>query len=175
MKDLDPVRRCTLVGEVLRIEGHGLCDRCRDAAEPDGCRALGPPVRSVLMQLIPINASTAPKATGGYVNALQVEGASSLLFISGQIPQTRDGHVPANIEDQCRLVWANLTAALGEAGMEVSNLVKVTTFLSSREHAAANTAIRNEILGPHSPALTVVLAGIWDPAWLIEIEAIAAA
>ncbi len=64
---------------------------------------------------------------GGYVNALQVEGASRLLFISGQIPQTREGHVPDRIEDQCRLVWANLTAALAAAAMDVTNLLKVTT------------------------------------------------
>lgn len=47
--------------------------------------------------------------------------------------------------------------------------------LGSREHAAANTAIRTEVLDGYRPALTVVLAGIWDPSWLIEIEAIAAA
>ncbi|WP_243706386.1 RidA family protein [Micromonospora sp. KC721] len=59
--------------------------------------------------------------------------------------------------------------------MDVTNLVKVTTFLSDRAYASVNTAVRNEVLGTHRPALTVTLAGIWDPAWLIEIEAIAAA
>jgi 2-iminobutanoate/2-iminopropanoate deaminase len=116
-----------------------------------------------------------PEATGGYVNALQVEGASRLLFMSGQIPQTREGHVPDRIEDQCRLVWAHLTAALAAAAMDVTNLVKVTTILSDREYAAANTDIRNEVLGDHRPALTAIVAGIWDPSWLIEIEAVAAA
>ena len=106
---------------------------------------------------------------------MHVDGASRLLFISGQIPQARDGTVPGEIEEQCRLVWANLVASLTEAGMEVNNLVKVTTFLSDRAHATANTAVRNEILGAHRPALTVIVTGIWDSAWLIEIEAIAAA
>jgi enamine deaminase RidA (YjgF/YER057c/UK114 family) len=73
------------------------------------------------------------------------------------------------------MVWANLAAVLHEAGMGTTNLVKVTTFLSDRAHAAVNTTVRNEVLGTHRPALTVVLAGIWDPDWLIEIEAIAAA
>lgn len=116
-----------------------------------------------------------PEATGGYVNAVQVEGAARLLFISGQIPQTRDGYVPEGIEDQCRLVWANLTAVLTAAGLDVTNLVKVTTFLSDRSYAAANTAIRREVLGDHRPALTVIVTGIFDPSWLLEIEAIAAA
>jgi len=126
------------------------------------------------MRLRPIDPTTVPVATGGYVNALQVDGASRLLFVSGQIPQTREGHVPDGIEDQCRLVWTNLTAALTGAGMDVTNLVKVTTFLSDRQYAAANTLIRTEVLGEHRPALTVIVTGIWDPGWLIEIEAIAA-
>jgi len=127
------------------------------------------------MDVVPIDPVTAPAATGGYVNALQVQGVSRMLFISGQIPQTREGRVPEGIEDQCRLVWANLTAALAAAGMDVTHLVKVTTFLSDRAYAEVNTAIRAEVLGDHRPALTVIVAEIWDPAWLLEIEAIAAA
>ena len=44
-----------------------------------------------------------------------------------------------------------------------------------REFAAANSAIRQELLGDHRVALTVVVAKIFDPLWLLEIEAIAAA
>jgi hypothetical protein len=35
--------------------------------------------------------------------------------------------------------------------------------------------LRQEILGDRSPALTIVIAGIFDSAWLLEIEAVAAA
>lgn len=126
------------------------------------------------MHLSPVDPVSVPEATGGYVNALEVEGVSRLLFVSGQIPQTRDGLVPAGIEDQCRLVWANLMLTLEEAGMGVTNLVKITTFLSDREHAGVNTAVRQAVLGDHRPCLTVIITGIWDPAWLVEIEAIAA-
>jgi enamine deaminase RidA (YjgF/YER057c/UK114 family) len=38
-----------------------------------------------------------------------------------------------------------------------------------------NREIRQEILGDRSPALTVIITGIFDQAWLVEIEAIAAA
>jgi 2-iminobutanoate/2-iminopropanoate deaminase len=127
------------------------------------------------MELRAIHPPTVPEATGGYVNAMLVEGASRLLFVSGQIPQTRGGTVPDDIEEQCRLVWANILASLTAGGMAITNLVKVTTFLADREFATANTAVRNEVLGGHHPTLTVVVAGIWDPAWLIEIEAIAVA
>jgi 2-iminobutanoate/2-iminopropanoate deaminase len=35
--------------------------------------------------------------------------------------------------------------------------------------------VRNEVLGGRATALTVVIAGIFDAAWLVEIEATAAA
>lgn len=61
------------------------------------------------------------------------------------------------------MVWANLTAALAAADMSVGNLVEVTTFLRNRAHAAVNTAVRGEVLRGHRPALTVIVARIWDP------------
>jgi 2-iminobutanoate/2-iminopropanoate deaminase len=127
------------------------------------------------METSAIDPPSVPEAAGGYVNGFEVRNAQRMLFISGQIPQDRAGHVPDGIEAQCRLAWANLTAVLHEAGMGVTNLVKVTTFLSDRAHATVNTAVRNDVLGGHRPALTVIIAGIWDAAWLIEIEAVAAA
>lgn len=104
-----------------------------------------------------------------------MRNASRLLFVSGQIPQEPDGQVPATFEAQCRQAWANILGTLSSAGMTVANLVKVTTYLGDRSCAAANRAIRRDILGEHRPALTVVVAEIFDPEWLIEIEAIAAA
>jgi 2-iminobutanoate/2-iminopropanoate deaminase len=53
--------------------------------------------------------------------------------------------------------------------------VKVTIFLSDRKYALENRQARQDALGSHAPALTVVIAGIFDEAWLLEIEAIAEA
>jgi enamine deaminase RidA (YjgF/YER057c/UK114 family) len=58
--------------------------------------------------------------------------------------------------------------------LTVANLVKVTTYLSDRAHADINSSVRQEVLGDHRPALTVVICGIYDPAWMLEIEAVAA-
>jgi len=127
------------------------------------------------MKTRPINSPLAPKAAGGYAQALEVESASRLLFISGQIPESAAGELAPTFEEQARQAWKNVFAQLAAAGMKAENLVKVTTFLSSREYALANRAIRKEALGNHAPALTVVIAGIFDERWLLEIEAIAAA
>jgi 2-iminobutanoate/2-iminopropanoate deaminase len=52
--------------------------------------------------------------------------------------------------------------------------MKVTTDLS-RRYAETNSRVRREMLGDHRPALTVVIAGIFDERWLLEIDAIAGA
>lgn len=116
----------------------------------------------------------APSASGSYAQAVRVEGARELLFVSGQIPVEVDGSVPAAFADQCRLVWRHVEAQLRAGGMGLGDIVKVTTFLSDRAHAQENSAIRQEVLAGLTPALTIIIAGIYDPAWLLEIEVIAA-
>jgi len=64
---------------------------------------------------------------------------------------------------------------LRDAEMVVENLVKITVFLSDRQYCDANARIWREVLGSHRPALTIIIAGIYDEVWLLEIEAIAAA
>lgn len=59
--------------------------------------------------------------------------------------------------------------------MSLANLAKVTIFLSDRRHAVENREIRKSVLGEHTPALTVIIADIFDEKWLLEIEAIAVA
>jgi 2-iminobutanoate/2-iminopropanoate deaminase len=110
-----------------------------------------------------------------YAQAHEVTNASRLLLISGQVPADNDDHVPTDFKSQCRLAWANVEAQLKAAGMTLDNLVKVTTFLSDRRYRQENYEVRMEVLGERSPALTVIITGIYDEAWLLEIEAIAAA
>lgn len=122
-----------------------------------------------------IGASQAPSAVGGYSQAVEIVNAARTLYISGQIPVSGDGVVPETFREQCRLAWRNLEFQLSAADMTFDNLVKVTTFLSDRRFGAENGEVRREVLEDRSPALTVVIAGIFDRAWLLEIEAIAVA
>ncbi len=126
------------------------------------------------MKITSVNSTAGPDASGGYSQAVIVEGASKLLFVSGQIPESVDGVVPDDFEAQCRMVWANVVAQIEAADMTITNLTKVTIFLSTRKYADINTMVRQEILGEHRPALTVIIAGIFNEKWLLEIEAVAA-
>jgi 2-iminobutanoate/2-iminopropanoate deaminase len=122
-----------------------------------------------------LSALEAPTALGGYSQAVEVSGARRILHISGQVPLDRAGHCPSSFREQCRLVWANIEAQLRSADMSLDNLVKVTTFLSDRRYGGENSEVRQEVLRHRSPALTVIITDIYDEAWLVEIEAMAAA
>ena len=128
------------------------------------------------LSIQPLNPRLLPAATGNYTHGVQVDGAGRLVFVSGQVPWAdAQGKIPDSFEDQCRMVWRNILAVLAEAGLGVANLVKVTTYLSDRQYRALNSKIREEILGEHAPALTIIICDIYAEEWLLEIEAIAAA
>lgn len=122
-----------------------------------------------------INAPGGPSASGGYSQAVEIAGASRVVYVSGQIPVDGDGGTPSTFDEQARLAWTNIVRQLEAADMGVENIVKHTTFLSDRRYRDANRAIRQEFLGDCAPALTVIIADIFDEAWLLEIEAVAMA
>ena len=122
-----------------------------------------------------INAPDAPQPLASYSQAFEISGHKRLLFVSGQIPVSREGKVPTDFPSQCRLAWSNIVAQLHAADMSIENLVKVTTLLTDRQYGFVNREIRQEFLGNHRPAATVIVAGLFDQEWLIEVEAIAAA
>jgi 2-iminobutanoate/2-iminopropanoate deaminase len=127
------------------------------------------------MQTRQINAPEALVPTTGYSQAREVKGHARTLFISGQTPTTADGKAPEGFAAQCRLAWKNVEAQLNAADMTLDNIVMHRTYLADRRYGLENRAIRKEVLQGREPALTVVVAGIFDEAWLIEIEAVAVA
>ena len=86
-----------------------------------------------------------------------------------------DGTIPDDIAEQSRLAWQNLEAQLKAAGMTLDNLVKVTTILPNHGDLAAAREGRSAALGDRRPASTLIVGGLANPAWKIEIEGIAVA
>lgn len=119
--------------------------------------------------------NTVAAPVGRYSQAVEIGPGARYLFISGQVPERRNGEVPSGFADQCHAVWDNIFAILAAAEMGPENLVKVTTYLTSAEQAGANSQIRQQRLGSVQPALTVLVVQTLDVQWLLEIEAIAAA
>ena len=123
----------------------------------------------------PLTGDGSPPVEGAYPQAVEVVEATRWLYLSGQIPVAPDGSLATDFRGQCEQVWANVETQLRAAGMTLDNLVKVTTFLSDRAHALDNREVRIRVLAGRQPALTVIVTGIFDAAWLVEIEAVAAA
>jgi 2-iminobutanoate/2-iminopropanoate deaminase len=119
------------------------------------------------------NSDEAPAPVGWYSQALEATDIRRLVFVSGQIPVSVDGQVPHGFGAQCRLAWANVSAQLRAADMTMENVVKITTYLSDRSYGQENRDIRREVFGDLAPASTVIITGIFDEKWLLEIEAIA--
>jgi 2-iminobutanoate/2-iminopropanoate deaminase len=76
-----------------------------------------------------INTNNAPAPIGPYNQAIK---AGNMLFVSGQValkPGTND-MANADIIEETHQVLQNLKSILQEAGMDFSNIVKTTIFLS---------------------------------------------
>lgn len=94
-----------------------------------------------------INTPNAPAPIGPYNQAVMT---GDMLFISGQIaliPGTGD-LANADLTEETHQVMTNLKAILAEAGMEFSQVVKTTIFLSDM---SLFTAV-NEIYGSYFDA-----------------------
>ena len=127
------------------------------------------------LKLRPLTGDGSPPVQGSYPQAVEVTGATRWLFLSGQVPVGTGGTAPADFRGQCEQVWANVQAQLAAAGMTLDNLVRVTTYLASRDHALENREVRLRVLDGRQPALTVIIVDLFEDGWLVEIEAVAAA
>ncbi len=127
------------------------------------------------MQRRDINAPDAPAPAGQYSQAVEVTGATRTLYLSGQVGVAPDGSVSSDATAQAAQVWANIAAQLRAAGMGIENLVKITTIVPNHADVPAVRAGRAAVLGDHRPASTLIIGGLADPKWKIEVEGVAVA
>ncbi|MBB5075659.1 RidA family protein [Nonomuraea endophytica] len=113
-------------------------------------------------------------ATGDYVHAVEVRGAERLLFVAGTMGLDIEGRPGGTLEEQLGLIWSNIRAILGSAGMTVDNIVRVTSYLRDSAYAEANAAARVEALRGRAVATTAIVARTLADEWLVEVEVIAA-
>lgn len=110
-----------------------------------------------------------------YAHAVEVPPGSRTLYISGINGYDATGqHLPDDFAGQVENVWATLGEILASAGMSYTDLVSLRFFLTSADDDPANVEAIVAHLGDHLIARTVVVQQLLDPAWRVEIEAIAA-
>jgi len=116
----------------------------------------------------------APAST--YAQGVTVEGASRWLVASGQVGSLPDGSLAGNSRSQMQTCWDRIFAILDDAGMTKENIVKVTVFLTRPEDVGLYRDVRDANLDGHIAASTLlIISGLANPEWLVEIEAVAAA
>lgn len=109
-----------------------------------------------------------------YSQAVEATGMQRMLFVSGQVGVGPDGRVAEGIEAQARQAIANLHAVLAEAGMDNTNIVKSTIFLTDESLLPGFMAAGSGTLPSPPPATTLLIVkGLASPELLVEIEAIA--
>jgi len=111
-----------------------------------------------------------------YSHGAEVLEGSKLLYMAGQVGRAApEGEISTDFETQTRQTYANIREVLNGAGMDFINLVKVTTYITARQNLETMRKIRQEILGDHKPAHTLVIAaGLAFEEYQIEVDCIAA-
>lgn len=110
--------------------------------------------------------------TAGYSRAV-IDG--DFAFVAGTTGYDYTTMVlPDDFTAQARNAFETIAQTLQNAGFALSDLVRVTYYLTSREHVDAMFKLSGEFLGEIRPASTlVIVAGLVEPAMLVEIEATA--
>jgi 2-iminobutanoate/2-iminopropanoate deaminase len=119
--------------------------------------------------------SIAPPAAD-YALAVLTEAPNRWLHTAGIVPVAPDGTVPGELPEQARIVWANIGALLDAAGLAVTDIVSVTTYVVAGEELADVMAARDEFMAGHRAASTLVtVPALARPEWRVEIAIVAAA
>lgn len=102
--------------------------------------------------------------------------SGNTLYIAGQVSLDAAGKLvgEGDIEAQARQVYANLANIIGQAGGDLTDIVKMTTYLTSAEYIEGYRKVRNSLFTePMPPNTLVVVSRLAAPTFFIEVEATA--
>lgn len=101
----------------------------------------------------------------GYCRAVVAGG---MVHVSGTVAAGPD--VPPGVVEQCRSALGLIGAALEQAGSGWDRVVRVRYILPDRADFEPCWPLLAETFGAHPPAATMIVAGLIDPRYRIEIE-----
>jgi len=110
------------------------------------------------------------EASVGFSRAVRVGGQ---IAVSGTAPINADGHVSVDPASQARRCWEIALAALAELGGRPEDVIRTRHFITDgdAEVVDAISSVHGEIFGEIRPASTmVIVAGLIDPRWKVEVE-----
>jgi enamine deaminase RidA (YjgF/YER057c/UK114 family) len=105
----------------------------------------------------------------GFSRAVRV---GDRILVSGTGPVWPDGTCAEDAGAQARRCFDIIATALDEAGGAVSDVMRTRMFITDAADADEVGAVHGEFFGDVRPAATmVIVAGLLDPRWKVEIEA----
>lgn len=108
------------------------------------------------------------ESTIGFSRAVRV---GTTIAVSGTTPVWPDGSVDPDPTVQTRRCWEIALTALEELGGTVDDVVRTRQYVVDPADAEAVGAVHGDIFKHVMPASTmVVVAGLLDPRWKVEIE-----
>ena len=117
-----------------------------------------------------INTKNAPQAIGPYSQAKIV---GNLVFTSGQIPLNVRGEIVMNdFELECEQVLINLEAILKASGSSMSNIIKLTVYLTDLSKFDILNNVFSKYFKDYLPARSTVEVSKLPKDSRVEIEAI---
>lgn len=103
--------------------------------------------------------------------------SGDLVFVSGQVgkdPQT--GETGTTVREQTQAALNNMKAVLADAGLDLSDVLKTTVFLTDVTTIdEMNAVYRDAFPEPLPCRSTIGVAGLPAPEFKVEIEAVARA
>lgn len=109
------------------------------------------------------------EAAIGFSRALRV---GRNVYVSGTAPIWPDGSCDPDPEVQTRRCLEIILEALAGAGASAKHVVRTRMFLTDPNDADAVSRAHGAVFGEVRPASTmVVIVGMLDPRWKVEIEA----
>lgn len=107
--------------------------------------------------------------TVGFSRAVRLGGT---VAVSGTAPVWPDGSVDPDPAVQARRCWEIVLTALAELGGAAEHVVRTRQYVVDPADAESVGAVHGEVFGDTMPASTmVVVAGLLDPRWKVEVEA----
>jgi enamine deaminase RidA (YjgF/YER057c/UK114 family) len=109
-----------------------------------------------------------------YSHGVIVE-AGRTLYVAGQTSRDRQGNIvcKGDAAGQTRQTLENMKKVIEGAGGRMEDVAKTTVFITDIKYREAVGRVRQEFFKGEPPANTLlVVAGLADPAFLVEIEAI---
>ena len=116
-----------------------------------------------------ISSGSTYESSIGFSRALRV---GRNVYVSGTAPIWPDGSCDPDPEVQARRCFEIILEALAGAGASPKQVVSTRMFLTDPSYADAVGRAHGAVFGEVRPASTmVVIAGMLDPRWKVEIEA----